>query len=162
MPPYFIDFEAFRYKKNNYIIKELAMLDVNKPLVPLYYVFKNVKPWSALTLEERMQFTFLSKYIHHLTWCEGTSRFCADCIWYHLKLLFPDCESGITYVMGGGEKLKFLQELFPKLRLVQYNITFKSLPMIAPSIQCLHRQHGEHCAYRKTLRLFHHYITLPE
>lgn len=159
MPPYFIDFEAFRYKKEKFLIKELAMVDVDKPLTPIYFIFNAKTGWQQLTSDQKLQFKYQSNHIHHLRWNEGVSRYCKACVWHHMKTDFPLCESAITYVMGK-EKMTFLKQQFPKLRLVEYNITFKALPDIPKTIMCVHREHGEHCAYRKTLRLFHHYTTI--
>lgn len=160
MPPYFIDFEAFKYKNNDFIIKELVILDVSRPLTPLYYLFEAPTPWRHLSVDEKIQHRFVTKNIHNLRWSEGDVRYCKECVWHHIKNVFPDCRSALTYVMGP-EKMQFLKEEFPELNLVEYNVTFKTLPQIPITIHCLHREHGEHCAYRKTLRLFHHYATLP-
>lgn len=161
MPPYFIDFEAFRYKKNDFIIKELVVLDVSKPLTPLYFLFHAPKPWCDLSDEERTHFRYTTNFIHKLKWSEGNSRYCNGCIWHHMKSEFQDIGAALTYVIGA-EKMMFLKKEFPQLNLVEYNLTFNKLPMLPKTLQCLHKDHGEHCAYRKTLRLFHHYATLPE
>ena len=156
MPPYFLDFEAFRYRKESFQIKELTMLDVDKPLTPLYYIFAPTNQWQCLTEDERLQFRYQFNHIHQLHWNEGHSRYCKECIWYHVKTVFPYSDRAVTYVMGK-EKMDFLQKEFPGLHLVEYNVTFKTLPEIPKTLICPFKEHGEHCTYRKTLRLFQHY-----
>lgn len=135
------------------------MLDVDKPLTPLYYIFVANNLWNDLPSDEKVQYRYQSRYIHKLLWNEGHSRYCKECIWHHIKDVFPYSDTAITYVMGK-EKMDFLKKEFPKLPLVEYNITFNTLPDIPKTIMCLHNEHGEHCAYRKTMRLFHHYTSV--
>ena len=162
MGPYFIDFEAFRNKNEQFILKELVMIDVDKPLTPLYYIFGPPKPWMCLDRSARRQYSFQTKMIHHLCWNEGGTRYCKECIWQHMKLSFPECDRRVCYVMGA-EKMMFLKKEFPHLCLVEYNITFKTLPFLLSNVMCvLGRDHGEHCAYRKTLRLLQHYTDVSQ
>ena len=44
----FIDFEAFQHGNEDFMIKELCILDENVPLKPLTFVFKPTKPWDIL------------------------------------------------------------------------------------------------------------------
>ena len=160
MAIYFIDFEAFQYKDEAFVIKELCVLNVDRPLLPLYFMFGPVEPWHMLSTSARKQYRYQSKHIHGLEWSEGVSRYCRSCVLHHIKLAFPLCMAGIFYVMGK-EKTEFLTGEFPDLNFVEYNITFNNLPLLPSNLVCYHREHGEHCAYRKCLRLCHHYVTLP-
>ena len=68
--------------------------------------------------------------------------------------------NAIFYVMDqvDGAKINYLKEEFPELNLINYNVVFNSLPLIPHNIKCFHREHGDHCAYLKCMRLYHNYI----
>ena len=159
MSPYFIDFEGFQYR-GQYIIKELCIMDVDKPLQPLYYMFTPITNWSRLSVDERLQFGYQKKYIHHIDWYAGHVLYSQKAIMQQIKQDFQLWDVGIFYVMDrfNGDKLKFLKQEFPQLRMSNYNITFHSLPRISSNIQCIYCNHGAHCAYLKCMRLCYHYI----
>ena len=159
MGPHFIDFEAFQYQ-GQYKIKELCIIDVDKPLTPLYYVFDSPSSWRELDDDQQYQYSYQTRKIHHLKWHEGDNCYCANCVMYHIKNDFPYWCNGIFYVMDcyNGQKVKFLMQEFPELNIVNYNVTFKQLPYITRNITCLHRDHGVHCAYLKCMRLCYHYM----
>ena len=162
MGPYFIDFEAFHYR-GHYKIKELCIIDVDSPLTPLYIVFDSHSSWMELGEEEQYQYTYQTRKIHHIKWCEGDVKYCSNCIMHHIKNCFPCCSNGLFYVMDSqhnGQKVKFLKQEFPELKILNYNITFKSLPNITKNITCLFREHGDHCAYLKCMRLCCHYMNV--
>jgi hypothetical protein len=158
MGPYFIDFEAFQHGSGTYKIKELCIIDVDRPLSPLYFVFSAPKRWSALTLEQQKTFEYETTNLHGLHWDEGTIRYCRRCIWYWIKTTFPHCRNTVFYVMGK-QKMDFLQQEFSELKFCEYNITLHNLPYLPPNIKCLYREHDLiHCACLKCYRLFQHYI----
>ena len=159
MPPYFIDFEAFQYQ-SHYTMKELCIIDVDKPFSPLYFLFGPSTKWQDLEHERQRQHEYQTREIHHIEWNEGVTRNCPKCVMYHIKQWFPLWSSGIFYVMDrhNGQKMKFLKEKLPQLNIVNYNMTFNNLPMISGNIACIYREHGEHCAYLKCVRLCSHYM----
>jgi hypothetical protein len=160
MSPFFIDFEAFQHGDGKFRIKELCIMDVEQPLTPLYFLFKAERKWNSLTSGEQQTYSYQQRYLHHLCWEEGRTRYCRKCVWHHIKMQFPECRNHIFYVMGK-QKLEFLKEVFPSLNFCEYNITFHQLPQIADNISCFYRYHGEHCACLKCYRLYTHYISLP-
>ena len=147
----FIEIEGFKHE-NRFIIKELCVLDDQNPLCPLYYIFKEEFPFTQLTLDEQRQVAFVSGNLHGLTWKEGITQFCASCV--ERKIIEDFDNNGLLefYTMGE-EKVKFLSDLFPRLRILHVKKTFKLLPYLMPHITCLHRPHGERCALRKCYRL---------
>ena len=136
-------------------------MDVDRPLQPLYFLFKGHKKWETLTSGEQQTYSYQRRYLHRIGWEEGFSRYCRKCVWYHIKEYFSHIRNSIVYVMGE-QKMRFLQQEFSTLNFCEYNVTFPLLPQIAPNIACFYRDHGEHCACLKCFRLYTHYITLPE
>ena len=155
-----MDFEAFKSGNEDYILKELCLLNVDKPLMPLYFVFSSPQPWDKLDATSRKHYRYQSKHIHGLEWSEGVSRYCRNCVMHHIKMAYPLCTAGIIYVMGL-DKMTFLTSEFPELNFAEYHVTFNQLPPLTKNIMCYHRDHGEHCAFRKCMRLYQHYICLP-
>lgn len=160
MAPFFIDFEAFQHGEGSFKIKELCVLDADRPFSPLYFLFKADKKWDALDDDIQTTFSYQMRHIHKLGWQEGTSRYCRHCVWDLIKDTFPGCRNGIFYVLGS-QKLNYLKHAFPKLNVVEYNTSFNSLPLLPPNISCIYREHGDHCACLKCYRLLKHYIELP-
>jgi len=160
MGPYIIDFEAFQHGDEQFKIKELCVLDVDRPLAPLYVLYEADRSWDSLTSSEQKTYSYQRRHVHHLGWEEGDRRYCPVCLMHYIMVDFPQCRNSIFYVMGE-QKLKFLQQQLPKLNFCEYNIVFEQLPPIAHNISCFHRNHGEHCACLKCYRLYTHYITLP-
>ena len=156
--PYFIDFEAFQHGSGSFKIKELCVIDVDRPLSPLYFVFRESTRWSSLTVEQQQTFAYQTRELHGLHWEEGITRYCRSCIWSWIKETFPLCRNSIFYVMGK-QKMEYLQKEFPQLNFCEYNVTLNNLPSIAPNIKCLYRDHEQtHCACLKCFRLLQHYI----
>ncbi len=139
-------------------MKELCILDVDRPLHPLYFIFTPPYTWSTLSANEQETFDYQERYLHQLSWSEGESRYCRKCIYHHIKENFVGCESSIFYVMGH-EKCKVLAKTFPKLNFMEYNVTFKKLSPTPHNIVCHYRNHGEHCAALKCFQLYDHYIS---
>jgi len=160
MAPFFMDYEAFQHGSGKTIIKELCIVDVDQPMIPLYFLFHNDKKWSELDSAQQKTYKYQTQYIHHLNWNVGTSRYCRECVYYYIKKSFPDYLNGIFYVMGE-QKLTYLKSQFPSLNFCTYNVTFNDLPKLAVNIGCMDHEHGEHCACKKCYRLLHHYLSLP-
>lgn len=162
MGPYFVDFEAFQHGTERFLIKELCIIDVDRPLTPLYFIFRSPKAWDSLNSQQQMTYRYQSQHLHHLEYSEGVSLFCKTCVARFIKLTFPNCLAGIFYVMGT-QKFDYLRNKFPCFNWCEYNgVTLNTLPTIPTNIQCFHRDHGEHCACLKCYRLYQHYITLPD
>ena len=161
MGPYFIDFEAFQHGEGDTYIKELCIVDVDKPLFPLYYLFAPERLWDDLRRMEKYTYNHQTKNYHQLEWNEGTTRFCHNCVMNHIAVTWSNWSNSIFYVMEkdtNGPKLRLLKKHFPHLNIVNDNISFYDLPPIPQHVKCLHREHGEHCAYFKCLRMITHYI----
>ena len=160
MAPSFIDFEAFQEHDGKYIIKELCIVDCSQPLRPLYYMFHAPFAWDRLTEATKKTNEYITRNLHGIAWEDGNCRFCPNCIYYDICVTFPsDYENGIFYMIGDEQKVNHLKSLFPKLKLVAYNITFTELPHIPHNIHCLYKSHGEHCSVLKCYKLLQHYTS---
>ena len=157
--PFFIDFEAFQHGDEQFVIKEMCIIDYNLPLTPLYFIFKNKVRWSSLKRDRQKTYSYQTRNIHGLQWEEGQSRYCQKCIFYWIKEMFPHCEESLFYVLGD-QKQRFLENEFPKLTFLNYdNVTLNTLPHIPSNITCLYRNHdANHCACLKCFRMYHHFV----
>ena len=159
-PVFFIDFEGFR-RHDEFVIKELCVISVDRSEDSLYYAFRlDRDEWQALTVEEQKTNMFASQHLHQLHWLEGVTRYCQTCVMFHLDRKFPRWKDGMFYVLDSacGPKVRFLEKEFPQLRLVNYNgLTFKTLPETHAA--CPFREHGEHCAFRKCHQLLTHFTS---
>lgn len=162
MSPLFIDYEAF-VSNGKHIIKELCVINVDNPFSPLYYLFSPQIKYSELSASDKMTNYYLSTNHHYIPYCNGSVKFCKECIASHIKDVFPFVENSIVYVLepkgSDGKKLKTLMEIFPTLNLVAYNFKkMTDLPLPPPNVVCPYMDHGLHCAYMKCLRMYLDYI----
>ena len=123
-----MDFEAFQHGQDGFILKELCIIDSEKPLDPLYYIFKPPVPWDQMSSEQQHTFTYEEQHLHHLKWAEGKTRYCCNCVLYHIERAFPLIYNHKCYVLGR-QKMEFLQCEFPELDIVDYSAadSFKDL-----------------------------------
>lgn len=71
-------------------------------------------------------------------------------------------ETSIFYVMGQ-QKVEFLKHLLSDCNIINYQEAYnvssiKDLPLVPSHLLCVHRNHGERCAYFKCVRMYLHYI----
>lgn len=158
MSTFFLDFEAFQHGKEDFRVKELCILDVTKPLKPLNLVFKPEIRWDELSKPHQRTFSYQENNIHHLSWDEGTTRYCAKCVMHMIKQQFPVVTSYNTICfVAGREKTKFIQREFPMLNIFAYDrsASFKDLPAAPSHLSCNYRDHSrEHCAMLKCYQLY--------
>jgi hypothetical protein len=160
----FIDFEAFQHGSENFLMKELCLLDSNSPLRPLYFLFKPSKVWNELSKEQQRTYAYQEHRIHHLSWSEGYTQYCSHCVEYEIKKAFPLITGikSICYVLGR-QKADFLRRELPMLNIQEYEYakTYKDLPQVPAHLTCTYRHHSrEHCAVLKTYQLYAHYESL--
>ena len=156
----FVDFEAFQHgASEQFKLKELCILSADRPLTPIYFLFRGSPAWELLKEDQRMTYAYQSRHIHHLEYSEGVVQFCKSCVARTIKTAFPDWINSIFYVMGK-QKMDFLKSKFPMFNWTEYNgVTMNTLPTLPHNITCLHRPHGDHCACLKCYKLYHHYVT---
>ena len=146
----FVDFEAFQHgSSERYKLKELCVLSADRPLTPLYFLFRGSPAWEELDEDHRKT----------LEYSEGVVTFCKSCVARMIKVSFPEWIDCIFYVMGM-QKVKYLRYKFPMFHWCEYNgVSLNTLPTLTHNIGCLHRPHGDHCACLKCYKLYHHYVT---
>lgn len=159
----FADFEAFQHGDEGFKVKELCFLSTKSPLRPLYFIFKPTTQWESLSEEQRRTYAYEERFIHHLSWGEGTTHYCGNCVRRDVERAFLHHTDGnhICYVLGR-QKAEFLRAELPKLNIVEYDYvnSFKTLPRAASHLICCYRMHGrEHCAVLKCYRLLSHYLS---
>ena len=159
----FVDFEAFQHgTTERFKLKELCILSVDRPLTPLYFLFRCSKPWEELDTDQRRTYAYQSRHLHHLEYSEGVVSYCKSCIARLIKKIYPNWINCIFYVMGV-QKFDYLRNKFPMFNWCEYNgVTVNTLPSLPHNITCLHRPHGDHCACLKCYKLYYHYITSCE
>lgn len=81
--PCVIEFQAFRGNKNEYIIKELVILDLTTNVV-YPFMFKPPYPYKKLNSKAKRTNKWLIKSFHNITWNEGFTDYNeVDDVMYH-------------------------------------------------------------------------------
>jgi hypothetical protein len=162
MAPFFLDFEAFQHGEGRYQVKEMCMMDVDRPFAkPLYLLFAPSREWYQLDEKEQRSYKYVSNHLHKLGWYEGDVHYGRFFVLHMIKKTFPEFNKGITYVMGV-QKMNFLMDEFPEMDFCEYHVSMKLLPRLPHNITCPYRNHGDHCACLKCYRLLEHYYELPQ
>ena len=164
---FFIDFEAFQHGSGDYIVKELCIIDVIKPQKHLYYVYLPPRSWESLSHDVKRTFDYETKSLHKLTWQEGYTRFCSECLRRDMEtyLFATSSRKCSLFFTMGEQKAEFLQRLLPDCTVLNYQKAYdvasiKDLPPVPGHLRCPHRYHGDRCAYFKCVRMYLHYTTL--
>jgi hypothetical protein len=158
----FIDFEAFQHGNEDFMIKELCILDESAPLKPLTFVFKPTKPWDKLNGSQKRTYAYQEHKLHQLAWNEGSKSYCNSCVERNIKRAMPLYENANCYVVGK-QKADFLRRELPMLNIIEFSFvdSYKDLPRAPAHLSCTYRYHGkEHCAVLKCYRLMLHYQSL--
>ena len=163
----FIDFEAFQHGDEDFIIKELCVLDVRAPTQPLYFLFKPPTQWCKLSREQRRTYSYQERHLHHISWNAGEQHYCPNCIQRYIKKKLPSAtaeqssSSPPIFYTVGAQKAAFLAKEFSDLNISMYDCSsYKDLPHAPTHIVCMnYRCHlVEHCALLKCYRMYHHYL----
>lgn len=98
-----IEFQAFRNNENNFIIKELVVLDLATGIVS-YFIFKPPFPLRSLFLKQYKTNKWLSSYFHHISWDEGFIDYSEL-----ENIMFHYCSQFKIIYTSGDEKTRFIQ-----------------------------------------------------
>jgi len=155
----FIDFEAFVDNDGSYIIKELCIMSLTDIFNPLYYLFFPTKSWRDFNYETNKTNKYLMTRHHKLQWYSGIELFCRECVMYAIETRY-NLKTTIFYIMGSeyGKKMETITKLFPNLRIVGYNASYRDFKNVPSNITCFTNHGNKHCAYMKCLKLVQHYI----
>lgn len=152
MTVYFMDFQGF-FLNNELVIKELCLMNANDPFNPFYRVYKMNIPWHLLPADTAKTNNYLTNNCHRLSWEEGTTTFCPNCVLHSSK---KDLLTVIIYVLDteNGSKMSTLKKYFPTLRFTSYNKTISQLPKTPSNISCIFRDHHHvNCAYKHCISM---------
>ena len=157
MPPYVLDFLMTTLPRGGSTsehLKELCILDVEAPQNPLYYIFRLLPPTTTTTTTDAAASVNDSDGDNDtLQWWEGKSRYCHNCVMFHIKEAYPNTwSSSIFYVRE--EKLTLARDLFPELPIWGTKSLSSSSSSSSHNITCLFREHDPNCAYILCMRLY--------
>jgi hypothetical protein len=162
---FFIEFEAFQHGNEDFHIKELCLMDAAKPMRQLHYIYRPPHQWESLSLEHKRTYNYQSRMLHRMSWNEGYTRFCTECLRRDVDQWMNGNthRTSIIYVLGQ-QKVDYLQRLLPNCNIVNYqtafNVTLKDLPDAPGHACCIYRNHGTHCAVLKCLRMYLYFVSL--
>ena len=90
MPPYFIDFEAFQHGDGDFEVKELCMVDVDKPFGKhLYLLFRPSGEWYNLEHGAQCTYNYQTQHLRRLGWYEGVTPYCRYLVLHEITKYFP-------------------------------------------------------------------------
>lgn len=102
--PIIVDFQCFKNNKNEFILKEVCVLDVNTGTLLMHHVAKPPYSQSELSDEKLRESHWLTKHCHGMTWEQGDIPF--NSLLYKLT----DCITNRpTVYVKGFEKKEYLK-----------------------------------------------------
>lgn len=143
-----IEFQGFKDNNNRFIIKELAIGDLNDETHTRSYHFR--PPFNLELLHDHKSVKWLEKHFHGLEWGSG----CVD--YDELKDILHYEVRGFHRVLTKGlEKAEFLKTLLPDMKIIDLTDYLYCRLMLLPSIpwQCPIRDSHNVCAFQNVLKL---------
>lgn len=70
MASFVVDFQAFKTLRNEFILKELAIVGVDTNLVAQCLIKPEI-PFLHLPLKLQMSTSYLTRFVHKIRWCDG-------------------------------------------------------------------------------------------
>lgn len=143
-----VEFQAFRGNCNEFLIKELVILDLSSKVM-YYFLFKPPYSFDILNSKSARTNTWLTTRFHYITWNEGFIRYNEVC--NIIKQYTHDYDVIHT---SGSEKARWLKE-YTKALVVNY--PFKKLNLPLTTLTCSgvkdYRHTSGNCAIHNALRL---------
>lgn len=106
-PSIILDFQCFKDNNNDYILKEVCVLEVDSGTLLMHHIAKSPFNRDFLSQEKLRESYWLTKHCHGLKWDQGD-------IWYHVlenKLRECIAKRPIVYVKGA-EKKEYVRRNF--------------------------------------------------
>lgn len=69
---YVLDIQGFKQPVSDYIVKELAIVPLDKEKKSVVFLFQPPYPWGRLTDKYKRENTWLEQYYHGIPWDSGT------------------------------------------------------------------------------------------
>lgn len=147
--PCVIELQAFRGNKDEYIIKELVILDLLTCVV-YSFLFKPPFPFKKLNAKAKKTNKWLVKNFHNIEWCEGfTSYKNLENIMYHF------CNEFTTIYTKGIEKRDWIQ-MYTTCRVINVQMSkddhFNTFENICISVKSKNHRKSQ-CALKNVYRL---------
>ena len=111
---YFIDFQAFRKPHQDFVIKEMAVLNPAKKVLE-FYVFKPPFEWDLLPIKYKVENRWLEHHCIHRSWVSGEIEYGEL-----FKIIQNLSQAKKIYVIGD-EKFKWLNRYLKNLWKVESN-----------------------------------------
>ena len=107
---YILDIQGFQKCQNDYIVKELAILEVQDSSMPMVFTFKPPTFWSQLSVDEKCTARWLEMSFHGIRWNSGTIPYdqLSDILHKYLK-------NAKKIFIKGIQKKKFLTKILPEM-----------------------------------------------
>lgn len=144
-----VEFQAFRGNRDEFIIKELVILDLFTN-IPYSFVFKPPFAFENCNMKSRRTNQWLSNHYHYINWCEG------DVDFNELpNIMKRFCNKFQTIFTTGSEKVTWITK-FTSSKVI--DLTFpKDLNFIRVLPVCLNIADSNHkssnCSLAKVFRL---------
>ena len=113
-PPVIVDIQCFKDDQNEYILKEVCVLEAESGILLMHHIVKPPYDRAELSDEKLRESYWLTKYCHGLQWDQG------DIPFYKLLCKLTDClaNRSIVYVKGREKK-----EYIKRNHVTHYNTT---------------------------------------
>lgn len=144
---YVVDFQAFKSLDNKFIVKEMAILRLDREDCDLHLIFKPPQPFDTLPREMKKRVAFLTRHIHGIPWEIGHNDFK-----HFLKSNNVLCKANLVFVKGS-ERVNFIRNLLPNSVQVLDLDNFLYTITCYTDNYCVNHLHSyDRCAYNKAFQ----------
>lgn len=144
-----IEFQAFKDNKNDFIVKELVILDLFTN-IPYYFLFRPPYSFKDCNIKSRRCNKWLTDNFHHICWNEGfVDYYDLDQIMVHF------CKQFNTIYTTGNEKAKWIST-YTTSKVVEFNFTkdFRDVKIVHLCNNVENTQHKHlNCALAKAYKM---------
>lgn len=113
---YIVDFHAFKEPINNYVIKDMAILNINDGLLK-HYTFKPPFEWDMLPIKYKVENKWLENHCIHKNWVTG------DVEYTELKNVLNELSKAKKIYVKGDQKSAWLKNYMNNICNLEGNNT---------------------------------------
>lgn len=117
----FVDLQGFLDNNCQFIVKEFSYTFAYSQIKPKHFIFKPPYEWAQLNQTAKQSAKYLARFHHGLQWRDGQLNY--EHVRTCLNLMRFDNDIDVIYVKGA-EKIKWLHELCPALKVPIYDVYF--------------------------------------
>ena len=104
-----VDVQGFWKNKSDFILKEIAIFDLQKSSTPFVFTFKSPLNWNELSSDEKSTARWLENSFHGIRWSSG------EILHEKIPEVMQKYLNNSKKIFVKGElKKKFLQSIFPE------------------------------------------------